>query len=357
MPKNNVYIHYSGATDITGKKLQAALDITGGAKKPTAAKKFVIGWGCKTKDAVQFPADVTVLNHPNAIRNNRNKFKTLEALRGHNINVANYVKAERVIAELERGDNNVVLPLVGRTNFHQGGKGFWLCITQVQVQRAIREGAQYFQNYMDIKDEYRLHVFQGKVICAQKKVRRNNMEEAYVAQHKEKVQAIAAKNEVALDDDTVDYVLGRLAKGSPFADMIVRSNTRGWKFSQQNIGNLNAGLKRLAADAIEAVDLQFGAVDCCTLENGDFAIIEINSGPGLQATSFDAYVKEMKAWIDKERAPAPKAAEAVEAAVAKPAKAAGKKAPAGGAKAKLKARIAMVEDMLDVADDKEADVL
>ena len=361
MPKNKVYIYYSGATDITGKKLQEALDITGGNKRPAQAKKFVIGWGCKTKDPVNFAAGTTVLNHPDKVRDNRNKFKTLTKLHGANVHVADFIKAERVVASLEDDESPIVLPLVGRTNFHQGGKGFWLCITNAQVQRAIVEGAQYFQNYMDIKDEYRLHIFNGKVINAQKKTRRDNMEQAFVAQHKEKIEAIAGKNDVELNADTMDYVLARLAKGSPFADMVVRSNIRGWKFSQQNLARLDEGLVDVATRSLEATDLQFGAVDCCILEDGTPSIIEINSGPGLKGTSLTAYIDAMTAWINDVIAPPkPAAAEVVAGGKKAGKKIQAKKAVAaveGNAKNIMKARLDTLNNMLEVADEAEAELM
>jgi len=50
MNKNNVYIYYSGATDVTGKKLAGGLGIKGQNKKPTGANvQMVIGWVQKQK--------------------------------------------------------------------------------------------------------------------------------------------------------------------------------------------------------------------------------------------------------------------------------------------------------------------
>ena len=365
MPKN-AFLFHSPATNVTGDKLAAALDIHAGGKLPAAAKKVVIGWGCKTKDDVKFPAGTVVLNHPNHVRDNRNKFASLEKMRAAGVNVANFIKADKIVAALDAAAPLIKLPLVGRTSFHQAGKGFWLCLTKAHVANAIKEGAQYFQDYMDIKDEYRLHCFQGKLICAQKKVQRDDVAVAFAELHEEKVKEAAAKANVALDDATLKYVLERMAKNNAFADMIIRSNMRGWKFSQLNLNNVNQDLQTVANNALAAAHLDFGAVDCCILNDGTVAVIEINSGPGLKETSFDAYVAALTSAIDAALAPPKPVAAApvinpVAAKAGPGAMVAAKKPlaaiPAGGAKESMKAKIAMLGQMLEVASEEEAGVL
>jgi len=292
------YIWYSPATDVTGKALVERLNAQGGTTKVPgpANAKVVIGWGAKTKDSVSIPKSMHVLNHPNKIRDNRNKYKTLQALRKSKLAVANFCTAKEVLAELKKASGAVKVPVVGRTNFHQSGKGFWLCLTQAQVKNAIDEGAQYFQDYLDIADEFRVHVFGGDVIYVQKKVKRKNMTEAFKEQHAEKITNAAKKAKKDLDTDTMDYILGRMAKGSPNPDMIVRSNMRGWKFSR--VAKPKKELCTLAVAAVKAVGLDFGAVDCCLDTQGNAWVIEINSGPSLQGSTMDAYIAAFTSSIN-----------------------------------------------------------
>lgn len=245
-----------------------------------------------------------VLNHPDKIRDNRHKFKTLQALKSAGVYVANFVTAGEVMRVLNNptGDEPLTLPLVGRKNYHQGGKGFWMCLTKGQVKIAIDQGAQYFQNYMDVKFEYRLHIFKGAMINGQKKMPRTNMSQAYQEQHGQRIKDNAAKKGVALDDATMQHVLTDLGGRQGNPDQIVKSNTRGWKFSQ--VKSVPNALQELAAASVTAVGLDFGAVDCCILEDGRPAIIEINTGPGLQGTPFDAYVKALKTAIADVNKPA-----------------------------------------------------
>jgi len=342
MSKKDVYIWYSGATDITGKKLQEELDITGGRKQPVNAKT-VIGWGTKTKKDSNINADI-ILNHPNTIRKNRNKLETLRILSKANVAVANFVESGDVLAELKSKKPIVVLPLVGRTKFHQGGKGFWMCLTRSHVKNAIDEGAHYFQNYIDVADEYRVHVFQGKVIHAQKKVKRDNLAEAYVKQHKAKVNDYAKKGDIKLDENTMDYVLGRIASEHNKHDMIVRSNKRGWRFS--NLKNPSDSLSEISIRALDAMNMQFGAVDCVIDCDGGVWILEINSGPGLEGKTFEAYKAAFTGVIEK-------VAHKAKVPVKKEIKVGGSKLKAGSAKERLSG-IRELLDLVEGANEAEA---
>jgi glutathione synthase/RimK-type ligase-like ATP-grasp enzyme len=315
------HIWYSGATDITGKALAEALNLTGTKTKPgnIAQGDIILGWGTKTKENVNL-GRATVLNHPDKIRANRNKLKSLQTMFANadlKASIATFCTADDVIRKL--GHNQMKLPLVGRTKFHQGGKGFWLCLTKQHVEKAIADGAQYFQTYIDIKDEYRLHVAFGSVIYAVKKVENAN-EAGWIAQRKEKILDYAKKNNVNMNDDTLDYVLKRMVKEAILPDRIVRSNRRGWKFSNIRLANLIVALKNAAVKAVEVSGLDFGAVDCAISADGLPYIIEINSGPGLQGTALQKYIDIFTAKLNALRQPAkakliPKAVAAVGKAV------------------------------------------
>ena len=318
------YIWYSGATDITGKALADALGLTGTKIKPKNLSKndIVMGWGTKTKENVNL-GTATVLNHPDNIRRNRNKFRSLETMfasKDLKASVATFCKAGGVIYQL--GHNTMKLPLVGRTNFHQGGKGFWLCLTEQHVEKAIADGAQYFQTYIGIADEYRLHVAFGKIIYAVKKIE-NATEAGWINQRKEKINDYAKKNKVNLNNDTLDYVLKRLVKEAVLPDRIVRSNKRGWKFSSVQLNNVNTALKNAAIKSVDVCDLSFGAVDCAISVDGLPYIIEINSGPGLQGTALQKYIDAFSAKIAELEHPVVKHNNPIKAAAAAIGKAVG----------------------------------
>lgn len=346
----NVYVYYSGPTDDTGKRIAEALKASHGKTRPALSEKkgmIVIGWGCKTDKPTSVGTFIT-LNHPDSIRLNRNKLESLKNLEAAGIAVAPFVSANTVLAAIDNGVSSINLPLVGRKKFHQGGKGFWTCLTKTQVSKAIGQGAEYFQNFLDIKTEYRLHVFQGEAINMQKKVERTNIAGAFVSQHGERIRNVAAKKGKELDKKTMDYVLDDLGKRQERPDEIIKSNTRGWKFSQ--ITKAKDGLKNIAIQAVETIGLDFGAVDCCETVDGGFYIIEVNTGPGLQGTPFDAYIAAFKGAIAEiNKTGAKKAAATVE----KPVKA----KSAGSLKDKLATKANLMSEMIENADEGEAAAL
>lgn len=302
MNKKDVYIYYSKATDITGKKLQEALKIKGGSKKPTNAK-MVICWGAKTKEDVTFPKNTIVLNHPNAIRVNRNKFDAMGVMasalnKKDKIVIPTYVTADQVKAELN--SKRIDFPLIGRTRFHQGGKGFWTCPTITQLDDAIKAGAHHFSEMIAIKSEYRLHVFKDNYIHAQKKVKRTDEDfrKSFIEDELERQKVLAEKNDNPFDEATAKLVLERQAKNATAggANMMLRSNKMGWKFAIVK-NKINKTMIIAAISAVKALGLTFGAVDCCIDTNGNPFIFEVNSGPGLEATSLDKYVEAFEIVI------------------------------------------------------------
>lgn len=300
----DVYIFYSGATDKTGGLLAEALKIQGGIKSPGTGQKVVIGWGAKTKDNINL-GKATVLNHPNKIRDNRNKLTALQVMEAAKVNVAPFIPAENVLAELSKKKGaRVSLPLIARTNYHQGGANFFTCLTRTHVEETIailngklgKKG--YFQDYIDVKAEYRLHVMGDKVIYAQHKVPRSNMKEAHVEDQMDKIKRMAEKKGVTLDDNSLKFAMEYQGDKIASPDLIIKSNTRGYKFSSIKPGNVNKALADEAIKGVKALGLQFGAVDCVLDSAGKAWVIEVNTGPGLEGTAFKNYVEAFTETIN-----------------------------------------------------------
>jgi len=310
------YIWFSGATDITGRALAESLGLTTTKTKPRnlSSNDIVVGWGAKTNDAINM-AGAKVLNHPDAIRKNRNKLEALKLMAGvRDIQsaIAGFCASNEIINRVEQ--EVFSLPVIGRTKFHQGGKGLWLCLTKGHILSAINDGAEYFQKYIDVVTEYRLHVAFGNVIYAVKKVE-NPSAEGWKAQRREKIRDYAEKNNWNVDNTTMEHVLDIIVKEVLLPDRIVKSNKRGWKFSSVALNTVPQALRNVAVKAVEAVGLDFGAVDCAVDENNNPFIIEVNSGPGLQGTAFEKYAEAFRVKINElenpqreRRAPARQAA-------------------------------------------------
>lgn len=346
------YIWYSGPTDTTGQALAEKLKASHGKAKPTGTDKICICWGCKTDKPVKM-GTMPVLNHPDKIKANRHKFNTLKILTAAGVYVGNFIDAKSVIRAIENptGDEPMALPVIGRRNYHQGGKDFHICLTKGHIKKAMESGAAYFRNYMDVADEYRLHIFQGVVINAQRKTERSNMEDAFASQHGERIAANAAKKGTKLDKKTMEHVLKDLGGREGHANQIIKSNTKGWRFSQIKLANVKKNLQDMAVLAVETVGLDFAAVDCVMLVDGRAAIIELNTGPGLDGTPFEAYTKAFQEAVKAINTPK-KAAVASAAAKTKTSKA------ASAVQGKTSAdKLRLMAEMLDSANEEETAVV
>lgn len=303
----NAYIYHSPATDITGDNIAKALGCKSGSKLPKSLKdvSIVVAWGAKTNDPVNL-GTTPFLNHPDKIRDNRNKLKALDLMQKAGVAVAPFIDAKEA-GNIGSAGCPVTLPVIGRRKFHQGGKGFWTCPTVAQVTAALKEEtpAQYFQSMIAIAREFRFHVMGGEVIYAVEKKQRTvaEIEEAYIRHELDRQKSLAEKNGDAFDENTAKLFLKRQAKkiAQDGANQLIRSNRLGWKFS--HVTKFDKKLEAEAIKAVGALGLDFGAVDCCLdMENKPF-IIEVNTGPGLEGSPFDAYVAAFKALIKEKLAP------------------------------------------------------
>lgn len=147
-----------------------------------------------------------------------------------------------------------LLPLdpswVPRTKFHQQGFDF---------TRPIRP--DYWVKRLSLDDEWRLHIFRTKK--GNLKLLRSGL---------------------------------KLPKGKIFHPW-VKNHRLGWKISY--IGGAPGDLVDLGRKALEALRLDFGAVDVARTSGGAGILLEVNTCPGLEAGTLGLYVaaiKERLAW-------------------------------------------------------------
>lgn len=132
---------------------------------------------------------------------------------------------------------NFPVPCIGRPDRHTKGRGLWVCNSWQDVQRAMRgtrrkRAATHFMEYIDRERaprEYRVHIFKGKSI------------------------RISEKH--FLEDGTKDYTT-------------TKPQHRVWH------------VRKAAKQAVEAVGLDFGAVDILANDR-ECWVLEVNAAPGL----------------------------------------------------------------------------
>jgi hypothetical protein len=150
----------------------------------------------------------------------------------------------------------------------------------------------------------------------------------------------------------MDIFLRRQAKkfAQDGANMLIRSNRLGWKFVR--VKTVDKALEEQAVKALKAIGLDFGAVDCCIDAAGKPWVIEVNSGPGLEETTFDAWVEAFRTNITKILQPKETTAAKEDiVSIPKAGKAVGDK------KKTLVEKVKLMSDMVEAADEEEVMVL
>lgn len=135
---------------------------------------------------------------------------------------------------------------VGRSNNHVGG-------LDLLTPPATPD---YYVKRENITEEYRLHVFDGKSIRAGKKAPRT---------------------------------------GVPNPSNWIRSFDGGWKIVYDRYESTTAQ-RNLAASAVRALGLTFGAVDLGLLADGNLITLEVNRAPGLEGGTIEAYARAIERW-------------------------------------------------------------
>jgi glutathione synthase/RimK-type ligase-like ATP-grasp enzyme len=124
-----------------------------------------------------------------------------------------------------------------------------LCLQAADARAALDAGKEFLVEYIPTHTEYRLHVFNGEVIKTSQKVLTNRE---------------AAR------------------------DLWVRNLANGYTFRRVRTPPSNTAIAT-AIHAVEASGLTFGAADVIISDRGRPYILEINTGPGLVASSLRTY--------------------------------------------------------------------
>lgn len=182
------------------------------------------------------------------ISNVTNKRRMRELFQEHNVPMPeliepNYIKLQEAI--------NKYGTIVGRPDTHMKGRGFWLCRNMTDVAKALRgtrkkRAATHFMEYVEAPREYRAHIFLGKSIRISEKL--------HTAFH--------------------EYTTIR---------------------PSHNVNHVREAAKK----AIEAVGLDFGAVDILA-DDDNCWVLEVNSAPGLGGSMPRVYAEKFNEWFKEE---------------------------------------------------------
>lgn len=180
---------------------------------------------------------------------------TIGATRGifafpHPVQQVDDVNARRIIGELQEWlDRPLPAPVewLPRRNNHVGGSDL------------LRPGqADYYSRREQVVEEYRIHIFKGKSIRAGVKVGREGM--------------------------------------TPH--QWIRSFDAGWRIQYDGFKS-SKPMRELAAGAVAALGLDFGAVDLGKLADGSLMVLEVNRAPGIEGGTVDRYVTAITQWAQE----------------------------------------------------------
>jgi len=255
----------------------------------------VINWGNSRRPS-WMSNDVPVLNKPEAVAVASNKLTTFQKLSEEGVPTVEWTDIRTIAQQWLDEDNKV---FVRQTLTGHSGDGITVLnpVLDGKKNSAVREAlsdisaklyemgyvssanqvvitisglpsertqeitvpeAPLYTKGIENTGEYRVHVFNGDVILYQKKSRRTD------------------------EDDNVITAEGKEAD--------VRNLSSNWVYRTGNLNRLER-IEQLAISAIEALGLDFGAVDIIKDQDGYVYVLEVNTAVGIgNSDTLDAYV-------------------------------------------------------------------
>jgi hypothetical protein len=185
-----------------------------------------------------------LLNHWGAVSTAVNKLKAFQIFKEKNVPTPDWTSDRTKAEEWVRAGRVVFC----RTKLSaMEGKGIVIATTP----EAVIPAPLYTRLFPKNK-EYRVHVFKGEVI---------------------------------------DYVQKKLAADAPEnRSKYIRNTANGWIFARSGIA-LPEAVSVAAKQAVEALKLDFGAVDLAISAEGRVAVFEVNTAPGIEGTTIEKYTE------------------------------------------------------------------
>jgi glutathione synthase/RimK-type ligase-like ATP-grasp enzyme len=251
-------ILYSNATSVTGKVLKQVLGINGGTMPSQNRDDVLIRWGATV--SVPKKAGKT-LNKQSAITLATQKLASLNVMQEKHISVPVVLQPNEAAKWMSYAKG----ALLGRRVNHTQGKDIVFCLQTSDVARALTlptsERPDFFTAYIPTKREFRVHVFGNEVIKVSEKV---------------------------------------LTDLSKFKVSWIRNFENGFTF--KNVTELVPQLKNqmndLSIAAVQALGLDFGAVDVVLSDDGKLYVLEVNTGPSLSDNSVKEYATKFAAILN-----------------------------------------------------------
>jgi len=185
------------------------------------------------------------LNSIQAVSRASNKLSAYRILDRAGVSIPPYTTDAQTALQWLRGGDTVLARTLLRAN---GGRGIEILENEGDIIHA-----PLYTKYMKKKHEYRVHVFNGEVLDIQHKRKR---------------------------------------RGTDGTNFKVRNHNGGWVFARGDIINPHPDVITQSLAAVEALELDFGAVDIGWNEKHKLATVyEVNCAPGIEGTTLVKYTR------------------------------------------------------------------
>lgn len=236
-----------GAKNIT--RALGGLRVHADRKYRPKSNHLIINWGNSILPN-WFDSRYKILNYPENVSKATNKVTTLMQLGANGVSTVPFTTDYFIANEwLENGDDVVERHIIN------GTKAKGIRIVKSDSDEALQLCPLYTKMITNAR-EYRVHVFQGKVIDVQQKKRRRVDEE--------------------------DRPSGA-----------IKNLDNGWVFCRDNITEYPEKMLTESIKAVNVLGLDFGGVDVL-VKNGEVYILEVNTAVGCQGTTLLKYCEEIK---------------------------------------------------------------
>jgi glutathione synthase/RimK-type ligase-like ATP-grasp enzyme len=206
---------------------------------------LIINWGCSTYPEWDEEDAGKVLNTPHSVGVAANKITAFYGMQDTVEIPMFWTSKESAKRYMEAGRFKVVC----RTLL-SGHSGAGIVIASTPEELV---DAPLYTQFIEKDKEYRVHVFNGKVIDYQQKKKRRGVE----------------------------------CNGD------VRNRHTGWVYARIDV-TLPETVETNVIRAVSSLGLDFGAVDLCTDRNGNVFVFEVNTAPGITGSTLDKYVEAIK---------------------------------------------------------------
>lgn len=226
---------------------------------------LIINWGSSRLIPERVTGQATVLNHPSVVNQAANKITALTMMSNAGVSTVEFTTdgaaartwvedGEKVFCRHElRGHSGEGIVVVANEVPEDLGN--------VEYMQILPEAPLYTKGVNGTHREYRIHVFKGQVLFTQQKRR------------------------VSGYRDLENY------------SNVVRNHGNGWIYSHVNMTAPIQAVYDQAIAAVQALGLDFGAVDIISQRNNTW-VLEVNTAPGVSGeTTLEKYVEAIVDYV------------------------------------------------------------